>query len=65
MEADETSREARKGIAYDEPHSKNESIVVIVGTTGVGKSKLAIELSKKLNGEVISADSMQIYKVRK
>ncbi|GAM23367.1 hypothetical protein SAMD00019534_065420 [Acytostelium subglobosum LB1] len=41
----------------------NERLVVfILGTTGVGKSKLAIELAKKYNGEIISSDSMQLYK---
>ena len=39
-----------------------KKIIVIVGPTGVGKTKLSIELSKKLNGEVINADSTQIYK---
>ncbi|XP_016126389.1 tRNA dimethylallyltransferase, mitochondrial-like [Sinocyclocheilus grahami] len=38
------------------------SIVVILGATGTGKSKLAIEIGKRLNGEIISADSMQVYK---
>ena len=37
-------------------------IIVILGSTGVGKSKLGIELAKKVGGEVISADSMQVYK---
>ncbi len=37
-------------------------IVVIVGPTGVGKTKLSIELAKRYNADVISADSMQIYK---
>lgn len=37
-------------------------IIVILGPTGVGKTKLSIELAKKLNGEVINADSTQIYK---
>jgi len=37
-------------------------IIVIVGPTGVGKTKLSIELAKKYNGEVINADSMQVYK---
>ena len=37
-------------------------IIVIVGPTGVGKTKLSIELAKKLNGEVINADSTQIFK---
>jgi len=37
-------------------------IIVITGPTGVGKTKLSIELAKRLNGEIINADSMQIYK---
>lgn len=37
-------------------------VIVIVGPTAVGKTKLGVELAKKLNGEVISGDSMQIYK---
>lgn len=37
-------------------------IIVIVGPTGVGKTKLSIELAKKLNGEIINADSVSIYK---
>ena len=37
-------------------------IVVIVGPTASGKTALSIELAKKINGEIISADSMQIYK---
>ena len=37
-------------------------IICIVGPTGVGKTKLSIELAKKLNGEVINADSTQVYK---
>ena len=37
-------------------------IIVIVGPTGVGKTKLSIELAKIFNGEIINADSTQIYK---
>lgn len=37
-------------------------IVVIVGPTASGKTSLSIELAKKINGEIISSDSMQIYK---
>ena len=37
-------------------------VVVIVGPTASGKTALSIELAKKVNGEIISADSMQIYK---
>lgn len=39
-----------------------EKLVVIVGPTAVGKTKLGVELAKHLNGEVISGDSMQVYK---
>jgi tRNA dimethylallyltransferase len=37
-------------------------VVVIVGPTASGKTALGIEVAKRFNGEVISADSMQIYK---
>ena len=37
-------------------------IVVILGPTGVGKTKLSVEIAKKLNGEIINADSTQVYK---
>lgn len=37
-------------------------VIVIGGPTASGKSTLAVELAKKTNGEIISADSMQIYK---
>jgi len=37
-------------------------IVVILGATGAGKSKLALELAAKFGGEIISADAMQMYK---
>ncbi len=37
-------------------------VIVILGSTGVGKTKLGIELARRINGEVISADSMQVYK---
>ena len=39
-----------------------ERIIVIAGPTGVGKSAYGVEIAKKYNGEVISADSVQIYK---
>lgn len=37
-------------------------VIVICGPTASGKTRLSIELAKKINGEIISADSMQIYK---
>lgn len=37
-------------------------IICIVGPTGVGKTKLSVELAKRLNAEIINADSMQVYR---
>lgn len=39
-----------------------KKVIVILGQTATGKSNLAVKLAKKINGEVISADSRQIYK---
>ena len=39
-----------------------EKIIVIVGPTCVGKTKMSIEIAKRYNGEIINADSTQIYK---
>lgn len=39
-----------------------EKVIIIGGPTASGKSSLAIDLAKKINGEIISCDSMQIYK---
>ncbi len=39
-----------------------QKIIVLTGPTAVGKSKLSIELAKRVGGEIISADSMQVYK---
>lgn len=38
-----------------------EPLVVVLGSTGTGKSELAVELATRLNGEVINADAMQLY----
>jgi tRNA delta(2)-isopentenylpyrophosphate transferase len=37
-------------------------IILIAGPTASGKTKFAVQLAKKINGEIINADSMQIYK---
>lgn len=41
---------------------ERKKLVVIIGPTAVGKTKLSIDIAQKLNGEIISGDSMQIYK---
>ena len=37
-------------------------IILIYGPTASGKSRFAIKLAKKINGEIVNADSMQVYK---
>lgn len=41
---------------------REEHVVVLIGPTAVGKTKTSIELAKRFNGEIISGDSMQIYR---
>ncbi|CCD24906.1 tRNA dimethylallyltransferase NDAI_0E00900 [Naumovozyma dairenensis CBS 421] len=50
----------RKTIQRIMPTAKK--VIVIAGTTGVGKSQLSIQLATKFNGEIINSDSMQVYK---
>ena len=37
-------------------------VIVVLGATGAGKSKLALDLARRFGGEIISADAMQMYK---
>lgn len=41
---------------------EKKKLIVLTGPTAVGKTKLSIELAKRIDGEIISADSMQVYK---
>ena len=40
----------------------SKKIILLAGPTASGKSKLAIQLAQKIKGEIINADSMQVYK---
>lgn len=42
--------------------SRKPKVIVIVGPTASGKTRLSIQLAKKFNGEIVSADSRQVYK---
>lgn len=42
--------------------TQNKKLIVILGPTASGKSELAVKLAKEFNGEIISADSRQVYK---
>ena len=37
-------------------------VVCVVGPTACGKTKLGVEIAKRMNGEVVSTDSMQLYR---
>ena len=41
---------------------KLQPLIVIAGPTGVGKSKLGVDLALCIGGEVVSCDSMQVYR---
>ena len=43
-------------------NSLSKKIILLFGPTASGKSKLAIDIAEKLNGEILNADSMQVYK---
>ncbi|KAF8655935.1 hypothetical protein HU200_060891 [Digitaria exilis] len=45
-----------------ENNKKKSTVIVISGPTGAGKSRLALEVAKRLGGEIISADSVQVYR---
>lgn len=47
----------KKKLVFD----KTPRVIVILGQTATGKSSLAVKVAKKINGEIISADSRQIY----
>lgn len=48
-------------ICYDLPSYMKPKVIAIVGTTSAGKTGLSLQLAKAFNGEIISADSRQIY----
>lgn len=47
---------------YSVPQMAKPKVIVIVGPTSSGKSALAVRMARKMNGEVISADSRQVYR---
>lgn len=43
-------------------HNHKDKLVVIMGATGTGKSRLSVDLASHFNGEIINSDKMQVYK---
>ncbi|URE29834.1 Adenylate isopentenyltransferase [Musa troglodytarum] len=46
----------------DNDDGRKESVVVVVGATGTGKSKLSIDLATEFSGEVVNSDKIQVYR---
>ncbi len=42
--------------------NSHKPLIIITGPTASGKTQLSIEIAKAINGEIISADSMQVYR---
>ena len=56
---------ATASVVSEAKKKEKEKVIVISGPTGSGKSRLALELAKRLNGEIISADSVQVNSMKK
>lgn len=55
-------KSGRKKSLLQKKFASRKKIIVIVGPTASGKSSLAVEIARKIGGEVISADSRQVYR---
>ena len=53
-------RRQLRGVSAAAKNKEKPKVIVISGPTGAGKSRLALELAKRLNGEIVSADSVQV-----
>jgi len=42
--------------------NNKKPLIIIAGHTASGKTRLSLEIAKEINGEIISADSMQVYR---
>lgn len=61
MEGATEKQRNRRATIHEEEEEEKPKVVVIMGPTGSGKSKLAIDLASHFPVEVINADSMQVY----
>jgi len=56
------SKSGRKAAATNKSRPPAAPPILIAGPTAVGKSAVALELAEKLRGEIVSVDSMQVYR---
>jgi tRNA dimethylallyltransferase len=54
--------EAERNSFYSQGKPSKPKVILITGPTGIGKTKVAIELARSIKSEIISADSMQVYR---
>ncbi|XP_048129583.1 adenylate isopentenyltransferase 5, chloroplastic-like [Rhodamnia argentea] len=52
----------RGGLNMESFHRRRDKVVFVVGATGTGKSRLAIDLAVRFRGEVVNSDKIQVYK---
>ena len=52
----------KEELKKDGENVNKEKVIVIAGPTASGKTKISVELAKKLDAEIVSADSVQVYK---
>ncbi len=52
----------RRGMTRSEPRGQNQPVVVVTGPTAAGKTGLAIDLALRFDAEILTADSMQVYR---
>ena len=57
-----TSGSHKEGISSTGLTQSKEKVIILTGATAVGKTKASIELAQRIGGEIISADSVQVYK---
>ncbi|VFR02118.1 unnamed protein product [Cuscuta campestris] len=50
------------GILHPPHHPHKDKLLVVLGTTGAGKSRLSIDLASRFSGEIINSDKMQVYR---
>ncbi len=55
-------RKAKDAVRGDDTNKDMKKIIFIVGPTAVGKTDIAFQLARQINGEIVSCDSMQVYK---
>lgn len=57
-------KQIRNMLTKKQPVRRQAPLIIVLGSTGSGKTKLSLELAQKFGGEIIGADSMQVWQPR-